>query len=101
MTVPNVSVNRLRRQGRKAGRRVVTAVLAREKIGPRDLKLPLRIEGIFFKPYTRPGLVIPKGLQLSQPEPDELHSGKQKLELVFELPPGSYATILVRRLLLA
>jgi len=82
-------------------KRAVTAVLAREKIGPRDLKLPLRIEGIFFKPYTRPGRVIPKGLQLSRPEPDELHRGKQKLELAFELPPGSYATILVRRLLLA
>jgi tRNA pseudouridine13 synthase len=65
------------------------------------LKLPLRIEGIFFKPYTRLGLVIPKRLQLSRPEPDELHKGKQKLELTFELPPGSYATILVRRLLLA
>ncbi len=81
--------------------RAVTAVLARERIGPRDLKLPLRIEGIFFKPYTRPGRAIPKGLELSRPEPDELSPGKQKLELTFELPPGSYATILVRRLLLA
>jgi tRNA pseudouridine13 synthase len=82
-------------------RRAVTAALARERLGPRDLKLPLRIEGIFFKPYTRPGLVIPKGLQLSQPEPDELTPGKQKLALTFELPPGSYATVLARRLLLA
>jgi tRNA pseudouridine13 synthase len=80
--------------------RAVTAVLAREKIGPKDLKLPMRIEGIFFKPYTRPGCVIPQGLQLSGPEPDELHAGKQKLELGFELPPGSYATIVVKRLLL-
>ena len=37
-------------------KRAVFAVLARERIGPRDLKLPLRIEGIFFKPYNRPGL---------------------------------------------
>jgi tRNA pseudouridine13 synthase len=82
-------------------KRAVTTVLARQKIGSRDLKLPLRIEGIFFKPYTRPGRVIPKGLQLTRPESDELSPGKQKLVLTFELPPGSYATILVRRLLLA
>lgn len=78
--------------------RAVTAVLARERIGPKDLKLPMRIEGIFFKPYTRAGVVRPGRLQLSRPESDELHAGKQKLELSFELPPGSYATILVKRL---
>jgi tRNA pseudouridine13 synthase len=81
--------------------RAVAAVLAREGIGLEDLKLPWRIKGIYFKPYARPGGVVPKGLQLGRPEPDELHQGKQKLELTFELPPGSYATILVRRLLLA
>ena len=81
--------------------RAVTAVLAREKIGPKDLKLPMRIEGIFFKPYTRPGVVHPARLRLSRPEPDELHPGRQKLELSFELPPGSFATILVKRQLAA
>jgi tRNA pseudouridine13 synthase len=80
--------------------KAITAVLAREGIGLQDLKLPLRIEGIYFKPYKRSGVVVPRGLQLSRPEPDELLQGKQKLELTFELPPGSYATILVRRLLL-
>jgi tRNA pseudouridine13 synthase len=80
--------------------RAVTAVLVREGIGLKDLKLPLRIKGIGFKPYARPGVVVPKELRLSRPEPDELHRGKQKLELTFDLPPGSYATILVRRLLL-
>jgi tRNA pseudouridine13 synthase len=80
--------------------KAITAVLAREGIGLQDLKLPLRIEGIYFKPYMRSGVVVPRGLQLSRPEPDELLQGKQKLELTFELPPGSYATILVRRLLL-
>ena len=59
--------------------RAVTAVLARERIGPKDLKLPLRIEGIFFKPYLWQGIVHPGKLRLSRPEPDELHRGKLRL----------------------
>jgi tRNA pseudouridine13 synthase len=81
--------------------KAIRLVLAREKLKPADLRLPVRIEGLFFKPYTRAGLVVPHGLSLSRPEPDELHRGKQKLELAFELPPGSFATILIKRLLFA
>jgi tRNA pseudouridine13 synthase len=87
--------------GQEPVKRAVMVVLAREGIGPRDLRLPMRIEGVFFKPYSRPGLVRPAKFGLSGPKPDELHRGKQKLELSFELPPGSYATMLVRRLLLS
>jgi tRNA pseudouridine13 synthase len=87
--------------GQEPVKRAVTVVLAREGIRPKDLRLPMRIEGIFFKPYSRPGLTHPAKFELSGPKPDELHKGKQKLELSFELPPGSYATMLVRRLLLS
>ena len=79
----------------------VTSVLTRAGLGLKDLTLPVRIHGIFFKPYSRPGVVVPQDLRLSASEPDEMHPGRQKLELTFELPPGSFATILVKRLMLA
>jgi tRNA pseudouridine13 synthase len=80
--------------------KAVRSVLTREGLEPNDLKLPFRIEGLYFRPYTRPGIVFPRELALSSPEPDELYRGRQRMELTFELPPGSYATILVRRLML-
>lgn len=78
--------------------RIVNEVLAREGLELKDLKLGLRIRGVFFKPYERPAIVKPKGLQISEPEPDELYPGKWKLRLSFVLPAGSYATILIKRL---
>jgi len=80
--------------------KAVRSVLTREGLGLEDLVLPFRIEGLYFRPYTRLGIVVPRELSLSSPEPDELYHGRQKLELTFELPSGSYATILVRRLML-
>jgi tRNA pseudouridine13 synthase len=77
----------------------VSAVMKRQGIGLKDMKLAVRIPGLWFKPYTRPGVVAPRELRLSGPEPDDLHPGKEQLELAFDLPPGSYATMVVRRLM--
>jgi tRNA pseudouridine13 synthase len=78
--------------------RAVNAVLLREGLTLREMKLKLRIKGIFFKPFIRSGIVHPNRLHVSLPQPDELYPGRQQLELKFVLPPGSYATILVKRL---
>jgi tRNA pseudouridine13 synthase len=51
----------------------------------------------FFSKGERAASVIPKRLKHVL-EVDELHPGRQKLGLRFELPRGSYATILVKRL---
>lgn len=81
--------------------RAVNTVLIREGLTLRDMKLKLRIKGLFFKPFTRPGIATPIRLQVSPPAPDELYRNRQKLTLAFTLGPGSYATILIKRLLLA
>ncbi len=79
---------------------ITDSVLAREGLELTGLKLQLRMHGLFFKPYERKALVSPSGLNLSSPEPDDLYPGRKKLRLSFFLPSGSYATIIIKRLVL-
>ena len=61
----------------------------------------LRIEGapVFFKHEERPLFVRPGKLRVHDPRSDELNRGRLKLNLSFTLPPGAYATLVVRRVL--
>jgi tRNA pseudouridine13 synthase len=59
----------------------------------------LRIRGLekpFFSKGDRAGCVRPANLTHAT-DTDELNPGKQKLTLTFDLPRGSYATMLVKR----
>lgn len=76
----------------------MTAVLAREGLTMSGLKLKLRIKGLFFKPYERTVILRPARLSASEPEPDELYPGRFCMVLGFDLPPGGYATIVLKRL---
>ena len=78
--------------------RVTNQVLAREGLSLDQLELKLRIRGVFFKAYPRKAVVVPEHLKASSPEPDDLYPGRKKLVLSFFLPPGSYATMLIKRL---
>ncbi len=51
----------------------------------------------FFSRGQRAAICSPLELH-AEPGPDELYAAKRKLSLSFELPRGSYATILVKRL---
>ena len=42
---------------------------------------------------------MPGKLRANDPRPDELNRGRMKLNLSFTLPPGAYATLVVRRAL--
>jgi tRNA pseudouridine13 synthase len=60
----------------------------------------LRIKGMekpFFSKGERLGCVRPANLNHAD-EPDDARSGKRKLVLKFDLPRGSYATMLVKRI---
>ncbi|MFL5400829.1 MAG: tRNA pseudouridine(13) synthase TruD, partial [Myxococcales bacterium] len=61
----------------------------------------LRIEGapVFFKHEERPLFVRPGKLRVHDPRTDELNRGRLKINLSFTLPPGAYATLVVRRVL--
>ncbi len=77
---------------------IVERVLERDGLRLQDVKLPFRIRGLFFKPYERSALLTPTGIRASPPQPDDLYPGRSKLRLSFTLPPGAYATIVVKRL---
>jgi tRNA pseudouridine13 synthase len=77
---------------------LVSSVLARE-----GLELSqLRLKGLrqpFFSKGERAALCLPERLE-SQAAGDELHPKRQKLVLTFDLPRGSYATLIVKRITL-
>lgn len=56
------------------------------------------LKDVFFSKGSRPCLVFPEKLE-HEIRSDEFHRGRQALRLSFELPRGSYATILVKQLM--
>jgi tRNA pseudouridine13 synthase len=54
---------------------------------------------MFFKHEERPLFIRPGKLRVNEPRPDEINRGKLKLNLSFTLPPGAYASLVVRRVL--
>ncbi len=71
-------------------------VLKEEQIELREIRVKYPRDSFFSKGLRR-ALIRPTGLQ-RQTSDDELHPQRRKLTLSFELPRGSYATILVKRL---
>lgn len=73
---------------------------AREALEAEGLALDrLRVEGskkLRFRGGERPALVSPGELLVGKQQPDDLYSGRYKLRLDFTMPPGSYATLLVK-----
>jgi len=61
-----------------------------------DLKVK-HLKDVFFSKGVRPCLVFPERLEQAVVD-DEFHRGRHALRLGFELPKGSYATILVKRI---
>jgi tRNA pseudouridine13 synthase len=74
----------------------VARVLAEEGVEPRLFRLK-KLQRTFFGKGLRDALMAPAGLS-SEAGADELNPGRRKLLLKFELPKGSYATLLVKRL---
>jgi tRNA pseudouridine13 synthase len=61
----------------------------------------LKIRGLastYFGRGRRSAVVIPSALSAGEAEPDELNAKRLKVKLSFELPKGSYATILIKRI---
>lgn len=77
-------------------RAAVLRVLASEGLELEQLRLK-GLREMYFTRGERAALVLPDGLA-GENEPDELHRGRRKLTLRFELPRGSYATLLVKRI---
>ncbi len=75
----------------------VAWVLGKEKLTLEGLRIP-ESRLLYFKHEERPVLVQPQKLVLGRVAPDELNRGYSKLNVAFTLSPGSYATLVVKRL---
>ena len=75
---------------------VIGEVLAPFHLEWKDLRIK-HLKDVFFSKGSRPCLFFPEDVR-AEPESDTLHPGRRALRLRFELPKGSYATILVKRI---
>jgi tRNA pseudouridine13 synthase len=78
-------------------RELLEEALAVERLVPADLEVR-GVPGFAFKGEDRPLVVRPAHLRIRPAEPDPLNRGMRLVRIRFELPRGSYATLLVRRL---
>ncbi len=79
---------------------VVEDVLRAEGLALPDLK-PRILRRAYLPRGERRLVLRPADVSASPPAPDERFPGRQKITLTFALPPGSYATLVVRSLLAA
>jgi len=86
-----------RYRSERAGAAVEEA-LRSEGLRLAGLKLPFRMTGLFFKPFERAAIATPGLLRATPAQADDLYPGRAKLSLSFTLPPGSFATVVVKRL---
>ncbi len=77
--------------------RAALSVLAREEMTLQSLRVPGAPQ-IHFDHEERPLLVVPGKLVVGESRPDELNRGRLKVNVAFTLPPGAYATLVVKRL---
>jgi tRNA pseudouridine13 synthase len=77
--------------------KAVTGLLKREQITLASLRI--HEAPLFFKHEERAISVFPGKLVVGKPGRDEHFRGRLRVRLAFTLPPGSYATLVVRRLL--
>ena len=80
-----------------AMKRAVDWVLGREHIGIEDLKVPGEPK-LYFNDEPRRLLIYPGKLVVGKAREDDLHPGRTKVNVAFTLPPGAYATLVIKRL---
>lgn len=78
-------------------RELLTAVLAEDGIAPEDFDVQ-GVPGFQLKGEDRPLVVVPRHLRVRPAEPDRLNRGHKMVKLRFELPRGSYASLVARRM---
>ncbi|APW63040.1 tRNA pseudouridine(13) synthase TruD [Paludisphaera borealis] len=75
---------------------ITTDVLAAFGLTWTDMRVK-HLKDVFFSKGSRDPLLVPENVK-TEVFKDDLHRNKQAIRLAFELPKGSYATILVKRI---
>lgn len=78
-------------------RKLLAELLAADGVPPERFRIR-HVPGFAFKSEPRRIVVRPFGLRVRPAEPDPLNEGKKLVRVSFELPRGSYATLVVRTL---
>lgn len=79
---------------------IMKSVLDEEGVTIRDFSLrAMRFRGVRSKPFKRNAIVFPQGFTCGKPTNDELYAKKRKMKIAFTLPPGSYATLVIKRVM--
>ncbi|WP_163988295.1 tRNA pseudouridine(13) synthase TruD [Pyxidicoccus caerfyrddinensis] len=76
----------------------ITWVLGKEKLKLSDLRIEEEPRRLYFKHEERPLLVFPHKLVVGRTQADDINRGEVKVNVAFTLPPGAYATLVVKRL---
>lgn len=76
-------------------RRAMARALAEEGIAVGDLKARI-LKRAYLGSGERAAWLLPRCLEVSRPEDDTVFAGRRALRVAFELPPGSYATWVIR-----
>lgn len=75
---------------------ILNKVLAKEGFQLKDFDI--RHSSNFYKTHERDVIITPNNLKVSKPLNDELYKNRYKFIVDFELPKGSYATVVIKRL---
>lgn len=76
----------------------VTWALGKDKLTLEQLVVKEAPRLLYFKHEERPLLIQPQKLVIGRAGRDEMNRGFMKVNVAFTLPPGSYATLTVKRL---
>ncbi|QRK06762.1 tRNA pseudouridine(13) synthase TruD [Archangium violaceum] len=79
-------------------KQAVDWVLGREKLSLSDLRVEEAPRMLYFKHEERPTIVVPHKLVIGRVQNDDLNRGFLKVNIAFTLPPGAYATLVIKRL---
>lgn len=77
--------------------KAVEWVMGREHLKIEELKVP-GVPQLFFRHEERPVLIYPGKLVIGKTTSDEMNPDHVKANIAFTLPPGAYATLVVKRL---
>lgn len=73
-------------------------VLGKEKLQLADLRIKNAERLLYFKEEQRPLLMFPHKLVVGRTQNDDVNRGAIKVNVAFTLPPGAYATLVIKRL---
>ena len=78
----------------------IRKILIQEGVEQKDFALQkMRFREVQFKTFMRPAMFSVDELFHDEPEPDDKYPDRFKMGVQFILPPGSYATLVLKRIM--